>query len=767
MTNETKLLLIVDVRGWAFESVARVIAETPSKRKFEIVYTSDYGSYDAFCAWLTTQDVGHVHFFWRAYLHEILNHLPAFGKDLRNKTMALFRKAAVTMSVPDHLYLTADAIFEHATMFDIVDGIVAVNGTLAGFYENLLSDGRPVRTIHDTNLDILATAARAPSFDTAARDGKFVWVGNSKWGEWQGCHDYKGLEAIFRPAVALVEGAESLIIDSAVAKVPRSHVLEEMRPGRIFVCTSEAEGTPLPLLEAMARGMAVVTTDVGLARETLPASQQRFILVRRDAESLAAACRELAADPELVLALGRDNYAVAASWRASRKVEEWDAFFREARLSAMKREDAKRSFLIRASTAPKPSRLSRLRPFVRQYKPLKKLVEPIYARNREFFDSRLNGHYRYSAQAIGARYRAALCVGSGDVLAIHTPKWRGVSASTQNAFAACLPVPWSASMEPNELRRDEIEEIARAICGSRFGKVVISGGDAVHLTICEHIKRLKPSMRIALLWHGSQALWSYAYEREMFCKWMAAYDRGVIDGFLMLKPGMAEWLQNLGYRAWNFRNSLSERPRRSTAARDTGAPQLGLWAAADSWIKNIHTQYLAASSLPNATLWTAGQFGGVDDLPRLKSVTVNVISRSAIERRELLRYMGDMDLNLYVTFTECQPMIPLESIWNGRPCLCGPAVDYFDDHPQLKKLLVVERPDSVASVYERLQEAIRAPDDVLTELHDWAVAYKTKAASINARALDEIFGEGSAQPQAPVTPSGTPSVVVGAGGVVA
>ena len=40
----------------------------------------------------------------------------------------------------------------------------------------------------------------------------------------------------------------------------------------VYLCASgDQEGTPLPVVEAMAAGCAVITTDVGVAREIFPA----------------------------------------------------------------------------------------------------------------------------------------------------------------------------------------------------------------------------------------------------------------------------------------------------------------------------------------------------------------------------------------------------------------------------------------------------------------------------------------------------------------
>jgi glycosyltransferase involved in cell wall biosynthesis len=80
----------------------------------------------------------------------------------------------------------------------------------------------------------------------------------------------------------------------------------------LFVLPSWTEGLPLVVLEAMARRRAVVATPVGGTPEVVADGETGVLVPPRDPEALAAAIRELLADPERRRRMGEAGYRRAA-----------------------------------------------------------------------------------------------------------------------------------------------------------------------------------------------------------------------------------------------------------------------------------------------------------------------------------------------------------------------------------------------------------------------------------------------------------------------
>ena len=137
------------------------------------------------------------------------------------------------------------------------------------------------------------------------------WVGNSEWHNEAG-DDPKGLETIVKPVIQrLVDDGFAILADFADRK-ERWRPLEEMpdyyNKLDVLLCASAMEGTPDPVLEAMACGVPVISTDVGVVSEVFGPRQREFI-VRRNISSMAAAIRGLCLDRTLLTDLSQENLA--------------------------------------------------------------------------------------------------------------------------------------------------------------------------------------------------------------------------------------------------------------------------------------------------------------------------------------------------------------------------------------------------------------------------------------------------------------------------
>jgi glycosyltransferase involved in cell wall biosynthesis len=79
----------------------------------------------------------------------------------------------------------------------------------------------------------------------------------------------------------------------------------------VFVLPSYREGTPRSVLEAMAMGRAIITTDAPGCRETVVNGDNGFLVPVRDAETLAEAMLKFVENPELVALMGQRSRKIA------------------------------------------------------------------------------------------------------------------------------------------------------------------------------------------------------------------------------------------------------------------------------------------------------------------------------------------------------------------------------------------------------------------------------------------------------------------------
>lgn len=99
----------------------------------------------------------------------------------------------------------------------------------------------------------------------------------------------------------------------------------------VFALPSATEQMPIAMLEAMATGLPVVTTEVGDVVAMLPKEQRDYVVPRGDSVALARALGEVLADRGLRERLGRANRAVVEQrYESATCLERFCAVYRQA-----------------------------------------------------------------------------------------------------------------------------------------------------------------------------------------------------------------------------------------------------------------------------------------------------------------------------------------------------------------------------------------------------------------------------------------------------
>jgi len=226
-----KIQFVVDVRGWAFDSIARSLRKNLSSVfDIDIIYWEDFAHPQKLVGAINSHNPHLVHFFFREHLFLILQLL-----DRRSKIANSFCERAVTTHIPDYLHHEQTDLFNRKPLFDFVDSYFTTNADLRRIYSSCPFIPKPFGVIHDW-LDI-EPDRQARQYNTSAV--KILWSGNSKWGEYAGHRDYKGLNRIIKPAVTSVQkkfpNVEFKCYDSSDRRVDHNDIVKSMQDADIVV----------------------------------------------------------------------------------------------------------------------------------------------------------------------------------------------------------------------------------------------------------------------------------------------------------------------------------------------------------------------------------------------------------------------------------------------------------------------------------------------------------------------------------------------------
>lgn len=281
-----------------------------------------------------------VHVFWRPfvkylYSQDAASYAQAVGYRRASDLLDLVLSKRITTAVYDHLYVDERGIDEFQPIFaQFVDAYYTSSAKLDAIYRRLYPCSPPTATLSD-GVDLMRFRPKNLGRLNVTNKPLVVgWVGNSEWGSEYG--DIKGLRSKLAPAVESLKAEgksiQLLVADRAVSFIPHEQMPKYYAKIDVLVCVSQMEGTPNPVLEAMACGVPIISTDVGIVSEAFGFWQSQFILRDRTVESLKAMLRNLCEDREMLGRLSRENLSSIEDWSWSKKASQFDAFF-EAVLS--------------------------------------------------------------------------------------------------------------------------------------------------------------------------------------------------------------------------------------------------------------------------------------------------------------------------------------------------------------------------------------------------------------------------------------------------
>ena len=287
----------------------------------------------------------------------------------------------------------------------------------------------------------------------------------------------------------------------------------------------------------------------------------------------------------------------------------------------------------------------------------------------------------------------------------HNPRWMGVTSATKELFDNLVPL--------------------------NVKQVVFSAFEYGFDNLARKIKLLNSDIKIKLFWHSSHSQINGQLVDIMNWKTnlkvINLHKEGIIDVFGTCKGSLVNFYKSQNFKTAFIQNTvlldeqLKEEILKIKKDSKNENIKIGLYAAGMDWRKNMFNQIAGASLVENATVDSVPlNFEGQVFASKI-GLEMTGLSKG-VKREELLKRMASNTINLYVTFSECAPMLPIESMECGTICLTGDNHHYFKN-TELEKYLVVSREDDVVAIADKIKFALENEEKIFKIYNSWKKKY--------------------------------------------
>jgi glycosyltransferase involved in cell wall biosynthesis len=225
--------------------------------------------------------------------------LPAFSRRWPSMVRALLQSAAAVTTPSGYLLKEMRAYRRDLYMIPNPLDLQSYPFRLRAQPQPRLVWLRAFHAIYDPQMAPQVVSILAPEFP----DIQLVMVGPDK---------RDGSIQTVQQAIKALGATDQITIQG---KVPKSEVPWCLNRGDIFLNTSTIDNLPVSVLEAMASGLCVVSTNVGGIPYLLKHEEDALLVHPNDAEAMAAAVRRILLEPGLASRLSQN---------ARRKAEQFD-----------------------------------------------------------------------------------------------------------------------------------------------------------------------------------------------------------------------------------------------------------------------------------------------------------------------------------------------------------------------------------------------------------------------------------------------------------
>lgn len=286
---------------------------------------------------------------------------------------------------------------------------------------------------------------------------------------------------------------------------------------------------------------------------------------------------------------------------------------------------------------------------------------------------------------------------------LYNKEWLGVTSATKELFENLV--------DCGEIyRKKDIRIIGDAIVNSNVKQVIFSSFAIGWKDLAIYLKNKNSGIKLKTYWHGShsQILDIYGWQRNV--EIIKLHKKGVIDVMATCKESLLNFYKKENYNGYFLTNKVKidiEPPKK----KSNNQIKIGLYAAkCDDWRKNMYSQMAAVSLIDNAIIDMVPLNESAKEFAEILGVKLEGVEKP-LPREELLKRMSGNSLNLYVTYSECAPMLPLESFDMDVVCITGNNHHYFKGN-KLEKFLVVNNEENPEEIKEKILLALKNKEKI-------------------------------------------------------
>jgi hypothetical protein len=305
-------------------------------------------------------------------------------------------------------------------------------------------------------------------------------------------------------------------------------------------------------------------------------------------------------------------------------------------------------------------------------------------------------------------------------VSVNNPDWRGILASAQELFE-------NVYVLPDELDQERADYYARLFQEAGSPSITIQGFPHTYHHLVRAIRKHAPQIPVYAIYHGNFLHMREDYEWNVFRTILQLHSNGDLAKVGFVKKGMAEIMATVGVKSAFIMNIVRRIPDGPSAPRPDGV-HVAIWSQTDwSWKKMPYAMLAALRLVPGAVGHAVNVSPRARDFGELLSLDADYLINGSIPQEKVPETLAQMHLNLYVSLSECAPMMPLESLSVGSPCLFGPTTHYFLDHGYLHSRLVVPSPDHAEAIAEKANLVLEERGQVIQAYREYAPGYNRRA----------------------------------------